>query len=328
MNTPNDSVPSGTGVAPVTSSSATFLDLVNRELHAARLTWDDMADGLEAIGVIREEFDEFWDEVKKKQRDPEVELRELVQIAAMCQRAIEDLTPRFIHWQGRGPLHAAAALRVKQMRAAFETPLRAAHAAATWLRVTIGKLDDLFGLGCFAQFDRDSNKVVLLYELLIDLYSQCAIIVADLHLLDRVQQSRSKVSSGAGESQAQAGVQSFIVDSVMVFGPYGKITVIPAHVQGTMLHDTRSGSVTITVPNVVPTMAVPAEALTDDPVRGLTFADVVRISRHARPAPDVVTGFAIAVKGCANNGEPIPDSDSVPAEALIDDLAPEGQVTP
>ena len=45
----------------------------------------------ESYGIILEELDEFWDEVKKKNPDKQNMLEELVQIAAMCQRAAEDL---------------------------------------------------------------------------------------------------------------------------------------------------------------------------------------------------------------------------------------------
>lgn len=45
----------------------------------------------EAYAVIREELDEFWDEAKKKDRDPSNMHDELVQVAAMAIRACVDL---------------------------------------------------------------------------------------------------------------------------------------------------------------------------------------------------------------------------------------------
>lgn len=47
----------------------------------------------EAYGLILEEMDEFWDEVKKKaeNRDKSNALKELSQIAALCERAAIDL---------------------------------------------------------------------------------------------------------------------------------------------------------------------------------------------------------------------------------------------
>jgi NTP pyrophosphatase (non-canonical NTP hydrolase) len=47
----------------------------------------------EAYGVLAEEVDEFWDEVKKKRRDrnPEAMRDELVQIAAVAWRAAKCL---------------------------------------------------------------------------------------------------------------------------------------------------------------------------------------------------------------------------------------------
>jgi hypothetical protein len=43
----------------------------------------------EAYGVIREEFEEWWDEVKGDSALRAV--HELAQLAAMCQRAAEDV---------------------------------------------------------------------------------------------------------------------------------------------------------------------------------------------------------------------------------------------
>lgn len=45
----------------------------------------------DAYGVIQEEFDEWFDEVKKQNPGRARLLAELVSVAAMCQRAAEDL---------------------------------------------------------------------------------------------------------------------------------------------------------------------------------------------------------------------------------------------
>jgi hypothetical protein len=47
----------------------------------------------EAYGLIAEEFEEFWDEVKKKtsKRDRLNALQELVQVATLCERVAIDL---------------------------------------------------------------------------------------------------------------------------------------------------------------------------------------------------------------------------------------------
>lgn len=46
-----------------------------------------------AYAIILEELDEVWEEVKKKpgERSEALLVEELVQVAAMCQRAVEDL---------------------------------------------------------------------------------------------------------------------------------------------------------------------------------------------------------------------------------------------
>lgn len=44
----------------------------------------------DAYGVIKEELDEFWDEVRERKPDPAKMRRELIQVAAMAVRAIHD----------------------------------------------------------------------------------------------------------------------------------------------------------------------------------------------------------------------------------------------
>ena len=71
-----------------------FARLVNNELCVVRTHHtQNMVSLHEAYAVILEEVDELWDEARKKNRDRKDEdvLTELVQIAAMCQRAAEDL---------------------------------------------------------------------------------------------------------------------------------------------------------------------------------------------------------------------------------------------
>lgn len=68
-----------------------FQKLVTKELDRARKLYPNIHSSHEALGVILEEFEEFKDEVKKKNIDKEKMLSELVQIAAMCQKTSEDL---------------------------------------------------------------------------------------------------------------------------------------------------------------------------------------------------------------------------------------------
>ena len=68
-----------------------FAQRVARELARARALHRGMTSAHEAYAVILEELEEFKLEVfKKKSSDKEL-LSELIQTAAMCQRAAEDI---------------------------------------------------------------------------------------------------------------------------------------------------------------------------------------------------------------------------------------------
>lgn len=71
----------------------TFVEHVSREIDAARSKHSPINSLHEGYSVILEELDEFWDEVKKRssQRDLDHAYEELVQIAAMAQRTAEDV---------------------------------------------------------------------------------------------------------------------------------------------------------------------------------------------------------------------------------------------
>lgn len=66
---------------------------VLEEVGRARQLHKDYHSAHEAYGVILEEVDEFWDEVKLKQarRDPARMRSELIQVAATAVRAVSDL---------------------------------------------------------------------------------------------------------------------------------------------------------------------------------------------------------------------------------------------
>lgn len=70
-----------------------FDQLVALELLEARMNHGDIASAHEGYAVIKEELEEFWKQVKKKEntRDKGNMLLELVQVAAMAQRTAEDL---------------------------------------------------------------------------------------------------------------------------------------------------------------------------------------------------------------------------------------------
>jgi len=68
-----------------------FLDLVRNELEKSRLKHGDILSAHEGLGIILEEFEEFKDEVKKRNHDHELMVAELVQIAAMAAKIAEDV---------------------------------------------------------------------------------------------------------------------------------------------------------------------------------------------------------------------------------------------
>lgn len=73
--------------------SKPFARMVDHELSSARSLHPIPHRSFhESYAIILEELEEFWEEVKKKpdDRDRRLLLDELVQIAAMCQRAAED----------------------------------------------------------------------------------------------------------------------------------------------------------------------------------------------------------------------------------------------
>lgn len=82
--------------------TSNFPDRVAAELSAARQKHPKLNSAHEAFAVIREEVDEFWDKVKadehKSPAGQTLMVDELVQIAAMCQRAAEDVFPTAISW--------------------------------------------------------------------------------------------------------------------------------------------------------------------------------------------------------------------------------------
>lgn len=83
-----------------------FLDRVASELNRARAKHPKPINSAhEAYAVIREELDEFWQAVKEDRHKTAggrtAMVDELVQIAAMCQRAAEDVFPGCVSWMSR-----------------------------------------------------------------------------------------------------------------------------------------------------------------------------------------------------------------------------------
>lgn len=70
-----------------------FFELLEKEIEKIREKTNPVNSWHEGYGILIEEVDELWEEVKKKsaKRDRENMTKELVQIAAVCQKIYEDL---------------------------------------------------------------------------------------------------------------------------------------------------------------------------------------------------------------------------------------------
>ena len=67
------------------------LHLVTAELDRARSQHADMHSYHEGKAVIEEEFEELWDEIKRRWPSPFRVQQECIQLAAMALRFLEDL---------------------------------------------------------------------------------------------------------------------------------------------------------------------------------------------------------------------------------------------
>ena len=63
---------------------------IQAELDSSNEKWPPFKSTHEAYAVIKEEFEEFWDEVKKKNPDTENMRKELIQVCAMCVKTIQN----------------------------------------------------------------------------------------------------------------------------------------------------------------------------------------------------------------------------------------------
>jgi hypothetical protein len=66
---------------------------IDNEVRKATSNFEKINSFHEGYAIIKEEIEEFWDEVKKypKNFEPEKMKKELIQVAAMCVRIIDDL---------------------------------------------------------------------------------------------------------------------------------------------------------------------------------------------------------------------------------------------
>lgn len=178
----------GTGVPPV-NSAVTFQDLVDAELRLARQLYPERQRHLEAAAYIREKFEDYWQAVKVRVlgRDVRPLARGVVQLAAMAQRAAEDL-----HLAERAcgvPLSFADQVtdKVPELRRCLHWPLKTSHAAATWLRQAVSRYEAAVELGV----PHKSPQLAL--EQLVIIAGCCRVVAEDLRYLERTAPGSAKL---------------------------------------------------------------------------------------------------------------------------------------
>lgn len=72
-----------------------YLSEIEAELHRATESYGPINSPHEGYGIIKEELDEFWDEVKRNNNKKA--RAELIQVAAMCVRYLIDSE----HWHSK-----------------------------------------------------------------------------------------------------------------------------------------------------------------------------------------------------------------------------------
>lgn len=65
---------------------------VEEEFYRATSNFGAFNSPHEGYAVIKEELDELWDEIKKKDSDLDAMRKEAIQVAAMAMRFVDDVT--------------------------------------------------------------------------------------------------------------------------------------------------------------------------------------------------------------------------------------------
>jgi len=173
-----------TGSAKLDFARTTFQDLVDAELRLARQLYPPRDRHLEAAAYIREKYEDYWQAVKVRVlgRDVRPLLRSLVQLAAMAQRAAEDL--RLAERACGAALSFADQVtdKLPELRWCLHRPLKTSHAAAAWLRIAVDRYESAVELGV----PHKSPQLAL--EQLVIVSGCCRIAAEDLHYLERLDQ--------------------------------------------------------------------------------------------------------------------------------------------
>jgi len=186
--------------APVGQSAVSFKDLVTAELRLARQLYPARDRHLEAAAYIREKFEDYWQAVKVRVlgRDVRPLLRSLVQLAAMAQRAAEDLRLAERACGVALSFQDQVTDKLPDLRWCLHRPLKTSHAAATWLRFAVDRYESAVEVGV----PHKSPQLVL--EQLVILAGCCRVVAEDLHYLERADGSAGPPESTAPALQLEA----------------------------------------------------------------------------------------------------------------------------
>lgn len=180
--------------------AVSFQDLVGAELRLARQLYPARDRHLEAAAFIREKFEDYWQAVKVRVlgRDVRPLLRSLVQLAAMAQRAAEDLRLAERACGVALSFQDQVADKLPELHGCLHRPLKTSHAAATWLRFAVDRYESAVELGV----PHKSPQLVL--EQLVILAGCCRVVAENLHYLERADGSAGPPESTAPALQLEA----------------------------------------------------------------------------------------------------------------------------
>lgn len=154
----------------------TFHDLVAKEMIKACKSGKSYKNWFEVYGLLLEEVEEFWEEVRKKssKRDKLNALLELYQVATIAQKAAADLGAPVLD-QGSTFASMCGRSRYTQLQRTENDIITSWHHASMELKDIMESL--------WTSIKKYSGTITLI-DKLAELYSMCHLIAEDLGLLE------------------------------------------------------------------------------------------------------------------------------------------------